>query len=135
MLRIIKRTTGNNYQPSWLFWVKTTPYGADLFLQILAPLEASCFEKYVTLRGDECPGKRYGGLYAGGGVLAIATRLNKIAIYGKSPHSKWTRKWTMKPLAYRESDILNICVTRPPEICVNLVFKHIHAASSYIICR
>ena len=26
-------------------------------------------------------------------------------------------------------------VTRPPEICVNLVFKHIHAASSYTICR
>ena len=28
-----------------------------------------------------------------------------------------------------------LCVIRPPEICVNLVFKHIHAASSYTICR
>ena len=26
-------------------------------------------------------------------------------------------------------------VTRPPEICVNVVFKHIHAASSYTIHR
>ena len=28
-----------------------------------------------------------------------------------------------------------IGLTRSPEICVNLVFKHIHAASSYTICR
>ena len=25
----------------------------------------------------------------------------------------------------------HLCVTRPPEICVNLVFKHIHAATIY----
>ena len=31
--------------------------------------------------------------------------------------------------------MFNICVIRPPEICVNLVFKHIHGASSYTMCR
>ena len=60
-----------------------------------------------------------------------ASRFNKIAIQGKSPDGKWTRK----PLAYRESNIFNLCIISPPEICVNLVFKHIHAASSYTICR
>ena len=35
----------------------------------------------------------------------------------------------------RESNIFNLCGIRPPEICVNLVFKHIHAASNYTICR
>ena len=59
------------------------------------------------------------------------TRFNKIAIQDKGPDEKWTRK----PLAYRELNIVHICVTCPPEICVNLVFKHIHAASSYTICR
>ena len=58
------------------------------------------------------------------------TRFNKIAIQGKGPDSKWTRK----PLAYRESNIFHICVTRPPEDIINLVFKNIHAASSYKIC-
>ena len=61
----------------------------------------------------------------------IDTRFNKIAIQCKFPYVKWTRK----PLAYRESNIFNLCVIRPPEICVNLVFKHIHDASSYTICR
>ena len=28
-----------------------------------------------------------------------------------------------------------ICVILLPEVCVNLVLKHIHAASSYTICR
>ena len=28
-------------------------------------------------------------------------------------------------LGYRESNIIHLCVTRSPEICVNLVFKHI----------
>ena len=28
-----------------------------------------------------------------------------------------------------------LCVTCPPEICVNLVFKHVHAASRYTIRR
>ena len=54
----------------------------------------------------------------------ISTRFNKISIHGKCPDCKWTRK----PLVYRESNIFNLCVIRPPEICVNLVFKHIHAA-------
>ena len=34
-----------------------------------------------------------------------------------------------------ESPTLLICVICPPEICVNLDFKHIHIASSYTICR
>ena len=29
--------------------------------------------------------------------------------------------------------LFHLCVPRPPEICVNLVFKYIHAASSYTI--
>ena len=61
------------------------------------------------------------------------TRFNKtrFAIQAKGPDGKWTRK----PLAYRESNNVHLLITRPPEICVNLVFKHIHAASSYTICR
>ena len=31
--------------------------------------------------------------------------------------------------------LVDLHVTRPPEIFVNFVFKHIHAASSYTICR
>ena len=33
------------------------------------------------------------------------TRFDKIAIQGKGPDGKWTRK----PLAYRESNIFNLC--------------------------
>ena len=55
----------------------------------------------------------------------------RFAIQAKGPDGKWTRK----PLAYRESNNVHLFITRPPEICVNLVFKHIHAASSYTICR
>ena len=44
-------------------------------------------------------------------------RFNKIAIQGKGPDGKWTRK----SLAYRESNIFNLCVIRLPGICVNLV--------------
>ena len=57
--------------------------------------------------------------------------LTRFAIQAKGPYGKWTRK----PLAYRESNNVHLLITRPPEICVNLVFKHIHAASSYTICR
>ena len=57
--------------------------------------------------------------------------LTRFAIQAKGPDGKWTRK----PLAYRESNNVHLLITRPPEICVNLVFKHIHAASSYTICR
>ena len=57
--------------------------------------------------------------------------LTRIAIQAKGPDGKWTRK----PLAYRESNNVHLLITRPPDICVNLVFKHIHAASSYTICR
>ena len=58
-------------------------------------------------------------------------RNTRFAIQAKGPDGKWTRK----PLAYRESNNVHLLITRPPEICVNLVFKHIHAASSYTICR
>ena len=57
--------------------------------------------------------------------------LTRFAIQAKGPDGKWTRK----PLAYRESNNVHLLIARPPEICVNLVFKHIHAASSYTICR
>ena len=65
-------------------------------------------------------------------LLQDLTRdLTRFAIQAKGPDGKWTRK----PLAYRESNNVHLLITRPPEICVNLVFKHIHAASSYTICR
>ena len=74
----------------------------------------------------------FGGLHLSSRIqLSTLTRFNKIAIQGKGPDGKWTRK----PLAHRESNIFNLCVICPPEICGNLVFKHIHAASSYTICR
>ena len=57
--------------------------------------------------------------------------LTRFAIQAKGPDGKWTRK----PLAYRASNNVHLLIARPPEICVNLVFKHIHAASSYTICR
>ena len=68
-------------------------------------------------------------------VCHLAFKFNKIltrfVIQAKGPDGKWARK----PLAYRESNNVHLLITRPPEICVNLVFKHIHAASSYTICR
>ena len=64
-------------------------------------------------------------------VYRITVDLTRFAIQAKGPDGKWTRK----PLAYRESNNVHLLITRPPEICVNLVFKHIHAASIYTICR
>ena len=61
----------------------------------------------------------------------LLSYLTRFAIQAKGPDGKWTRK----PLAYRESNNVHLLITRPPDICVNLVFKHIHAASSYTICR
>ena len=61
---------------------------------------------------------------------AIDLDLTRFAIQAKGPDGKWTRK----PLAYRESNNVHLLIACPPEICVNLVFKHIHAASSYTIC-
>ena len=52
--------------------------------------------------------------------------LTRFAIQAKGPDGKWARK----PLAYRESNNVHLLITRPPEICVNLVFKHIHVAIS-----
>ena len=51
--------------------------------------------------------------------LSCLTTFNKIAIQGKCPDGKWTRK----PLAYQESNIFHLCVTRPDEICVNFVIR------------
>ena len=64
-------------------------------------------------------------------LIIISETFNKMAIQGKGPDGKWTRK----PLAYRKSNIFHLSVTRPPEIYVNLVFKHIHAASNSAIYR
>ena len=58
--------------------------------------------------------------------------LTRFAIQAIGPDGKWTRK----PLAYRESNNVHLLIIIcPPKICVNLVFKHIHAASRYTICR
>ena len=43
--------------------------------------------------------------------------LTRFAIQAKGPDGKWTRK----PLAYRESNNVHLLITRPPEICINLV--------------
>ena len=64
-------------------------------------------------------------------IIGINKYLTRFAIQAKVPDGKWTRK----PLAYRESNNVHLLITRPPDIFVNLVFKHIHAASSYTICR
>ena len=57
--------------------------------------------------------------------------LTRFDIQTKDPDGKWTRK----PLAYRASNNFYLRVTRPPEICVHLVFKYIHTASSYTTRR
>ena len=64
------------------------------------------------------------------GHMHIELDLTRFAIQAKGPDGKWTRK----PLTYRESNNVHL-LTCPPEICVNLFFKHIYAASSYTICR
>ena len=58
-----------------------------------------------------------------------------------------SNKWTRKPLAYwvqqvnKEAigllspTIHRVCVTRPSEIFVNFIFKHIDAPSINTICR
>ena len=55
-------------------------------------------------------------------LLCTASKLTRFAIQAKGPDGKWTRK----SLAYRESNNVHPRVTRPPEICVHLVFKQIH---------
>ena len=77
-----------------------------------------------------------GNIVRGGGLcpnagMAATIDLTRFAIQAKGPAGNWTRK----PLAYRESNNVHLLITRPPEICVNFVFKYIHAASSYTICR
>ena len=60
-----------------------------------------------------------------------ALDLTRFAIQAMGPDGKWTRQL----LAYRESKYVHLRVIRPPEVCVNLVFKHIHATSRYTIRR
>ena len=60
------------------------------------------------------------------------TRFNKIC------HPSQRPRWQVDKEAIglsRVQQCSSTCITRPPEICVNLVFKHIHAASSYTIRR
>ena len=64
------------------------------------------------------------------GYNSYLTRcLTRFAIQAKGPDGKWTRK----PLVYRESISVRLRVTRPPEIYVNLGFKHIDAGCSNTI--
>ena len=63
--------------------------------------------------------------------MRIQMHVTRFVIQAKGPDGKWTRK----SLAFRESNNIHLRVTRPPEIYVNLAFKHIHAASSYTIRR
>ena len=65
----------------------------------------------------------------GSGELLEQRDLTRFAIQAKGSDGKWTRT----PLDYRESNNVHLRIMRPPEICVNLVFKHIHVASSYTI--
>ena len=64
-------------------------------------------------------------------LYIIYQDLTILTIQAKGPDGKWTRKL----LAYQESTNIHLRVTRPPETCVNPVFKHIHAASSSTIRR
>ena len=70
------------------------------------------------------------GVMLTGGLYVCLTRFNKIC------HPSQRPRWRVdkEALAYRESNNVHLLIARPPEICVNLVFKHIHAASSYTIC-
>ena len=57
-------------------------------------------------------------------------RFNKIC------HPSQRPRWQVDKEAISLSRVQQCSsTTRPPEICINLVFKHIHAASSYSICR
>ena len=87
-------------------------------------MDVAIFDDFADLRFAQS--KMFGGCQVHLTVIDL-TRFNKTNIQGKGPDGKWTRK----PLAYRESNIFNLCVIRPPEICVNLVFKQIHTANSY----
>ena len=53
-------------------------------------------------------------------ISILIQDLTRFAIQAKGPDGKWTRK----PLAYRESNNVHLLITRPPDICVNLVFKY-----------
>ena len=64
-------------------------------------------------------------------MAELMSSSNASDLTAKGPDGKWTRK----PLAYRVTISVHLCVTRPPEICVQLVFKHIHSASGYTIRR
>ena len=90
--------------------------------------------EYQVRVGSRCPYrelvKRFIKFW-GGHFGFFDGSLTRFAIQAKGPDGKWTRK----PLAYRESNNVHLLITRPHEICVYLIFKHIQAASSYTICR
>ena len=89
------------------------------------------FENNIPSGSVDAAGAAGRVLRTSGDAAKCVSSLTRFAIQAKGPDGKWTRK----PLAYRESNNVHLLITRPPEICVNLVFKHIHAASSYTICR
>ena len=93
-----------------------TPAVTHLFYFVaLAPVASTFLKKTATVTPDK----------------TLSSSLTRFAIQAKGPDGKWTRK----PLAYRESNNVHLLITRPHEICVYLIFKHIHATSSYTICR
>ena len=51
----------------------------------------------------------------------VTRDFNKIAIQGKGLDGKWTRN----PLAYRESNIFNLCIICPPEIYLSTLFLNV----------
>ena len=81
----------------------------------------------------------------------IFRRLYFILFYGrrfnntlKDCHPRQMPRWqvnkeakcTRKPFVIESPGNVHLRVTRPPDICVNLVFKHIHVADTFpcVIC-
>ena len=84
-------------------------------------------DPHSLLRTPSCQVKQFG--FGTKKDKCFTRYLIKFAIQAKGPDGKWTRK----PLAYRESNNVHIYVTHPPEICVNSVFKHIHASEFFAL--
>ena len=69
--------------------------------------------------------------------IPVRTRLQDLTRFNKICHPSQRPRWQVDKEAIGLSRVqqCSLLITRPPDICVNLVFKHIHAASSYTICR
>ena len=82
-----------------------------------------CSQRVLLTVGGEHSHNDYIGV--GCGKAGSDLRL-QIVIQSKGLDGKWTNihRLIQSPTCF-------ICVTRPPEICVNVVCKHIHAVSSY----